>query len=210
MIAACTYGLAYWGLRRSLARFPWTLSHWVRGTQGLEPAFPSLGWPYNRLSPKFFPDLGISIPNAILTSLLVPWWYYVVLSFIEGPGKLEAAQAIYSFSMVPIIGGRLLIYLTGYAPPISFRGRIITGRWIIPGYDQVFVAPLLALIAGIWLPKVLTDRGFGFVEALAVSLIWVLFLILIWGPSLKTWRLTGSHRIIAPLGSKSGPFVRVG
>jgi hypothetical protein len=209
-IAACTYGLAYWGLRRSLERFPWTLSLWARGGQGLEPASLLQGWPFNRLAPKFFPDLGISIPNAILTSLLVPWWYFVGISFVQGPDKFEAAQAIYSILMVPIIGGRSLIYLYGYAPPISFRGRIVTGRWIIPGYDQVFVAPLLALIAGIWLPKVLIGRGFGIVEAHAISLIWVYFLILIWSPSLKTWRLTGNHRIMGPVASKSGPYVRVG
>jgi hypothetical protein len=129
---------------------------------------------------------------------------------LEGPDKFEAAPIICTFLMLPSIGGRLLIYLNGYAPPISFRGRIVTGRWIIPGYDQVFVAPLLALIAGSWLPKVLINRGFGFVEANTISLIWVYFLILILGPSLKTWRLTGNHRIMAPAAPKSGPYVRVG
>jgi hypothetical protein len=209
MAAACTYGLAYWGLRDSLARFPWTLSPWMRAMQGLEPMqFQS--WPYNKLAPKFIPDLGITLPNAILTSLLVPWWYFVALSFIKGPGKFEAAPHIYFIVAIPLIAGRLLIYASGFAPPISFLGRIVTGRLLIPGYDQVFVAPLLALIVAIWLPKILIDQGFGFVEARAVSLVWVYFIILILGPSLKTWRLTGNHRIMSPVATKSGLYVRVG
>ena len=36
----------------------------------------------------------------------------------------------------------------GYVPPTTFWAPIITGRWIIPGYDQVFVAPICTFLVG--------------------------------------------------------------
>ena len=36
----------------------------------------------------------------------------------------------------------------GYQSPISFWGRIRTFRWIIPGYDQVYVGPICSLAGG--------------------------------------------------------------
>src|SRR5205807_2369048 len=38
---------------------------------------------------------------------------------------------------------RAFAYLARTRPPISWRGRLVKGRWIIPGYDRVWVAPLM-------------------------------------------------------------------
>jgi energy-coupling factor transporter ATP-binding protein EcfA2 len=50
---------------------------------------------------------------------------------------------------------RLYRYRVGHASPISFLGRLFTGRWIIPGYDRVFLAPLAALFTVAGLPPLL-------------------------------------------------------
>ena len=44
---------------------------------------------------------------------------------------------------------RLLIYTGPFRPPISLRGRIATGRWVIPGYDYVLLAPLCTLLTAL-------------------------------------------------------------
>jgi hypothetical protein len=40
--------------------------------------------------------------------------------------------------------GRGFLYEYGFAPPISLWGRFLHFRWVIPCYDQLFVAPLCA------------------------------------------------------------------
>src|SRR5262249_11051232 len=90
------------------------------------------------------------------------------------------------------------VYTGGYKPPISFFGRLATGRLFIHGYDQVLVAPLLAAAMCIMLPFLgiwglrLDDR---LVFPATVTL--ALFILLAMGPDLLTWRLTGNHRINA-------------
>jgi hypothetical protein len=90
---------------------------------------------------------------------------------------------------------RIVIYVAGYAPPISIFGRVATGRWIIPGYDVVFIAPLAA-VAAAWL-IMLTGEAAGIAIALYAPLaagaaVW---LALALPPRRETWQLTGHHRI---------------
>ena len=75
-------------------------------------------------------------------------------------------------------------------------GRLAHGRLIIPGYDKVFVAPLLAMLACLTIISLpywtgISER-FAIPGALTISW-WIIYGM---GPSLDAWRLTGNHRIV--------------
>jgi len=193
-----TYCLAYVGLQRSLRRFPWndTWLETLKAKMSCGVNASALGWPFGRLAPAIEESWRIPLRHAVLVSLLCGWWVFALVSLIPGPEDRANAMMIATICgmvLVPIV--RLAVYCDGYAPPISLGGRILTGRWLIPGYDQVFVAPLLAALLGAmllwvcWLYGV--DLLFGGPPALSVSLVLVLGM----GPTLKEWRLTGNHRI---------------
>jgi hypothetical protein len=103
---------------------------------------------------------------------------------------------------------RVVIHCDGYAPPISFLGRLATGRWIIPCYDQVFAAPLLAAATGYALGTLSAYLGLDPLFSHPVVVAVVLFICLGLGPSLTDWRLTGEHRLVE--GSLRSGAVKVG
>jgi hypothetical protein len=74
-------------------------------------------------------------------------------------------------------------------------GRIFTLRWIVPGYDQALVGPLIAGVLAIGMPWLLSPVDLPISASLGLSLSVVLFVSLAAPPSLARWHLTGSHRI---------------
>ena len=88
-----------------------------------------------------------------MTGLLSGWWLFVLAHIVkevdgEAHGKSFDGGA-YAIALPLAIAARLFIYCNGYLPPISLTGRLATGRWLNPGYDQIFVAPLLAALVGV-------------------------------------------------------------
>jgi hypothetical protein len=195
--AAVSYACAWLGLRASLAHFPWG-----RTSEALQRVFLSkaLGWPYDHLGPQS-PDLRtLPIHDTLQTGALGGWWFFA-LSY-HNQGAFDADAMNYLVFLFFFLGGaaaRVLIYVYGYPPPLSILGRLAHGRLIIPAYDQVFVAPLLALLVGSAVPVV---PGLADVPSLVVTPIgfavtwWILFGM---GPSLQLWRLTGNHRVVPGL-----------
>ena len=82
-----------------------------------------------------------------------------------------------------------------YYPPISIFGRIATGRLIIPGYDNVLIAPLAAFIASLSV-RYLLILGMPPPLAFAITTFLILLPFLMFGPSLWRWHLVGTHRIV--------------
>lgn len=213
--ALLAYLVACLGLRRSFSLFPWDES-WIKELdialgKSNKVQSGAVGWPYSRLAPKY-PGSETRTPlhHALLLSGLVGWSFYVAFALSPRPaGDLDEGLLLFLglvFASAPIV--RLFIYANGYLPPISFLGRLATFRWIIPGYDQIFVAPLLALMAGSALEITGTLIGVDPLMARPVNIAVILAICLGLGPSLKTWRLTGNHRIaITTLRAES---VRVG
>lgn len=217
-VEALGYAVAWLGLRREMARFPWE-STWVADFYGRGGFTASLesknrdmaGWPFGKLGPKF-PGRPIVIPlhHALLIGLVVGAWVFALMSHIptmNGPDR----QGLYAMSLpvllfAPLI--RVAVYCEGYWQPISFWGRLMTGRWIIPGYDQVLVAPLLALAIGSLFLALAASHELEPSMTAAVVTAMTLFICLGLGPSLRAWRLTGHHRITDG-GQKAGG-VKVG
>lgn len=152
----------------------------------------TLGWPYDLMGPVSSP----AKPNrewTIAIALLTGWWSFSVIQQItDGPEFLWLMISIglWVVSFVPTSK-----CLSGHASPINIWGRIRTGRWIIPGYDKIFLSPLvvgffLALSAclAIFSPQAVALNS-GITAMLSV------FFTIYLSPDLNEWRLTGHHRI---------------
>jgi hypothetical protein len=209
ILAAITYGVAYVGLGRSLERFPWTFD--IRAFTGVLPRpgqYPRqetrsqvLGPPFDQLAPSV-DTFRLTLPHGIVRSLLLGWWVFLILNRIEwallhqkNPEELNSLTPTYILTGFLLVG-RLIAYEPfRYLSPISLAGRFATGRWIIPAYDRVFLAPALMVAAVCLVPRVLIGAGIGYplVNALTSSI--VASIALTAGPSVRRWILTGGHRI---------------
>jgi hypothetical protein len=196
------YGLAYLGYRRSLRRWPWparSLFVYDLYRTGLKPnpdAPPSgrFGWPFERLAPQF-PLAPASIPTreAILVPILVGWWVYASLALKPAAGPHTVSIVFMVASLGSLL--RLLLYVPGYEPPVSFLGRIATNRLIIPSFDQVFVTPLVAFAMSLAVPFWLGGSGVPWEAGTSIALTVVLLVLFLGGPSRQRWWLTAQARM---------------
>ncbi len=209
--ASVTYVAAFLGLRASLASFPWEgtplFSRFQRrmqqelkskesAGQNPGPNQGTLGWPFDHLGPPHLDLTGFDRRDRLLAGLLLGWWFYVFYSLARSADSdWYGAHVCYSIFLVLGIAFRVAIYCNGYLPPLSLLGRLGHGRPIIPGYDQVFIAPLLALAVGAAVPLVPWATGLDPLIAVPSAVVLTTWILLLMGPSLQTWRLTGYHRI---------------
>jgi hypothetical protein len=197
--------LAHLVVARSLIGFPWDLGDSMRALK--RQPLAGVPWPLNRIGPAE-PRKPIPAEVGFAGALLVGWWAYVLLSDLAELDMLrEFVLPLIVIKQIPVLGAaaalaRLLIYCAFYWPPISWRGRLFTGRWIIPTYDYVLIAPLLMFGASYYLPRLLA-------ESLPLPLVGAITLALIAaigfnaGPTLRHWQLTGHHRLVP--GSRREP-----
>jgi hypothetical protein len=210
-VLAAAYLLVHEGLWRSLARFPWA----AEGYSGEQDANvrqeeqfgPPCGWPYDRFLRDVKMATAIGRTDAVLISMLVGWWVYALEDWAPAWFQPQSVIPIlFQFTMV----GRGFRYFQGYAPPISLSGRILTFRWIIPGYDRALVAFALLILA---FPAVVTLGillGVTARQGLPVIAAVMVLITLITPPTLRNWRLTGGHRLVAAIPKASRDFVQVG
>jgi hypothetical protein len=192
---AGTYALAYLGLRVSLARLPWEGSV-ISPLLGTRAARQPLGWPYDRLGP--LTRGPVPLRDALLTGALAGWWFFAGhYHFRTLPDAAGNQNVMYLVFLGAGVLVRLALYCDGHVPPISLMGRLMHGRWIIPGYDQVFIAPLLAGLVAVAarFASASTEIPPIVVTSVAFALTWSILLGV--GPTLQAWRLTGNHRIVA-------------
>lgn len=223
-IAAAYYPLTWLAVRRSLQRFPWQktqLSEAIDKSITRNSAQNSLGWPYNALAPQPPSDI-ISRHDAICLSLLVGWWH---LSILWG-SDVEVRLGLILFPLMfllfaPLI--RVAVYQQGYRSPIDLWGRLRTGRLIIPAYDCVWIGSLVAWIVGIGLysktialaaivsgpgtllPRWMLDSRqlYGWqINLVPLGTTLAMMSLLLIGPGLRRWQLTGQHRMVFALARK--------
>jgi hypothetical protein len=215
------------GFSKALRTFPWDLP-WQADFQsfksiGDEEKRRRLGWPYDQMKPTE-PKRTIPLSDGICLSLLTGWLWLVVLKHLDPqpraflPGGV--IMATFGFGVV-----RLAQYALSHRSPISFFGRLFTLRWIIPGYDQIFVAPFIASAMAVAIQGtavfLLNPRGMRLAAnpwpGIAISCLGVtvcLLILLVAGPQLESWRMTGKHRIVFDLNAierakKDGDFVEL-
>ena len=192
--------LAYLGLPRSLAAFPWeTATFWkIAGLTKSGPtpstALSTLGWPSTcRPRPT---TLQLSSRQAVLIAALAGWWAFAVFQARKRAGP---RAMIFGLTALLCVSGRLVLYCWNYRPPISLWGRIRTLRWIIPRYDYVFLAPLCTAMVAVAAPFAAAAIGLGEEIAIPISLTLVLLITSAQEQTLRDWRLTGHHRIVPGL-----------
>ncbi len=212
IVLAITFPLVLVGLRRSLEPSCWP--SFALSTRSLSEnkkrASKELGWPFGLLGPKAAPRL-VRWPDTLAIALLSGWFLHAFLSHIPlSPAQDRGITPIVSFGLALLAIGRAFGYVLMYAAPISPLGRLLTGRWIIPGYDRVFLASLYAGLA-IAVGESLIFR-FAVPSALGQPVVVALcgFLLLAVGPTYRNWQLTGEHRInSSSVCTKAGPYVEV-
>lgn len=159
-----------------------------------------LGWPFERLAPQSDPN-PIRGGWIIAVAFLAGWWSFVMLSFlppsVRRVDEIVGPLAILAAVVVGFACLRVARYVVGYLPPINLLGRLFTFRWIIPGYDVIFLAPLLmaALYAlSLW---IIVEFNVPIRLGLPITVFLEALAFLACPPSLHRWRLTGNHRIIS-------------
>lgn len=206
------------GLRRSLRRFPWELDwlapvvHWLKSDKiAYEASMPSgCGWPFDKLSlVRMKPSpFELTRREALLIGPLVGWWLYALEGgFADPEDRIKFAAFVASIGIWMLGLSRFVNYVNGYLPPISFLGRLATFRWIIPGYDIIFIAPLCTLVFPLAVLGASVAWGVNAEAIGPICLALGLFITFNMGPDLKRWQLTGRHRVIP---TKSNELVKVG
>ena len=186
VILIAVYPVEHLAIRHSLKSFPW------------EPQVPKhavpLGWTFQRLGPE---PTTIRVPffDALIVSLLMGAAVFVVLSksVAETRSTLEGG-----FALAGIIAAliRFGIY-SGGTSTLGIFTRLVTGRLVIPGYDQILVAPFLITTLLVAASVLATQRSIQPVEAGALGAV-VIFVLLGVGPSLRSFRLVGTYSISRP------------
>ncbi|HJN09805.1 MAG: hypothetical protein QGH33_06430 [Pirellulaceae bacterium] len=234
---ACLIGcylLAAIGIQRSLRQFPWSTSLHALGRvwremqannpptkqqtkswNELEVHPKTLGWPYSLLNAEPAQP-NTSRADRVVIGLLAGWLLFAlaVCPDADDADRLHGTTFLLGYVTFGCIFGRLFSYCVNHWPPISLWGRLWTGRWIIPGYDKVFIAPLLTAVVG-WGGLILASSLTGGEQpwfALACGGLFALTLIIatVMGPSHQRWKLTAPCRTgQMTIGSSGKLFERI-
>jgi hypothetical protein len=213
-VATLFYLIAYEGVRRGLAQFPWQPRKLVRGNTDLmtgQTPDEHCGWPHDRMMREVLEYRRLSRIDALICCMLASWWLVVLSSFIRAENDRAGLLVIPFFAALTISWiGRLVLYVKGYMTPITLWGRIWTFRWVIPGYDYVLIGPFCAFLAGTLSLGALNYFRVPLALCLSVATGVTALVGLILPPRLRRWRLTGRHRIVPDLTQGSTNFVKVG
>jgi hypothetical protein len=209
--------VVWYGHRKSLRAFPWWPGRAgaagsmppARARSWLEvevripalaytPAVQSsdLGWPFQWLSPK---TAHAPIPTSTSRALsaLFGWWAYCAIVSLE----LPPSSAVLLFFGVIAAFLRLAIYCSGVVPPFNLRGRLASGRIIVPGFDRVWVTPLLVVALATAGGVAVGHAGQWYAAVTACTVALLCFALLSGGPTMQAWLLTGQHRYRSPIRS---------
>ena len=201
--------LVVWhGHRQCLKAFPWDFLSVINRPTGSvlqteiridlnnrnsSSAQAGLGWPYMALSPKIRP-VTVSHLTSVCLGTLFGWWSYC---FIECARPDPLPELLMLFSFITAFF-RLATYVNGTTSPFSLWSRIVWGRILVPGFDKIFLTPLLAVVVGV-LGGMLVKHSGDWVpvtESCIFGLIW--YVLFAGGPTLRNWILTGQHGFRSP------------
>lgn len=184
LIVVAMYPIEHLAIRQSFKAFPW------------EPLVPRhavpLGWSFERLGPGPV-KLHVSAFDALIVSLLVGLTVYLAFlkSFVEF--RVELVPILVVVGCVAAFT-RLGIYWEGISNPLGIFTRFSTGRLIIPRFDQIFIAPLLAVVVVLATWKL--SKYFPIQPVVAGASATLVSLILLgMGPSLSRFRLVGTFNV---------------
>ena len=207
-VLALVYVVAAHGIARSLESF----ENWDFDQIGKYPLLLNnerlsrnheLGWPFRALAP-LTGDFVVSRNWAAVLSLLAGWCFLAAIIWVAHSQsqrvtvfhKHESIIVIFYAALLATMSAvfRLIAFVGEHMPPISLWARLRTMRWIIPGYDVVFVAPLLILLLNAIAITIVHWHPWTVIIAAPLLVAGSLFLALICPPTYANWHLTGQHR----------------
>lgn len=200
-LAAVSYAAAAVGFRRSLWRFPWLPDVAAKARQRVSEA-QTLGWPFDRLVPLPAPPLLLPTWDGIARGLLTGWVLFAVGFQLDrgepnthGEPPSMIVQLVFFIVLIAAIS-RLGAYVKDCLPPISLPGRLATGRLVIPRYDVIFVAPVLAVAAAAVGPVCAAALGQPAYLGSAIGSGVAFAVLLTMGPERARWQLTAPARLV--------------
>jgi hypothetical protein len=126
----------------------------------------------------------------------VAWWTYCVTWRFWLPTAtmldLAALTIVMGLSAALL---RFLVYRSGSSPPLSLAGRWRTGRWVIPGYDTVYLMPLLTLAASVASAAALIILGASPPVAAGITFGLTITVAIMLPPTRARWLLTSPRHI---------------
>ena len=203
-----------WGWRRTLRDYPWEAAPSSQFqydvTKNQEADASCACWPL------VHPWRGTTIAplidwrGTLLLATFFSWFAATAALTINAvelydAGRFNRPAVDVAHRALPLVAGgvgviaglmRLYRYAIWCAWPISLRGRMSTGRLIIPEYDKIFVAKLMAIAAGVLLPQILLPLGFPAAATAFVTMFAIVLAAAGLGPTLTTWSLTGEYRML--------------
>ena len=151
-------------------------------------------FPYNMIREPVS-RFRFSISLAILVSCGTSMILYAIS--IDSRG-IDQADEIppwgFAVFLAAIPALRLFLYGFGRRAPLSLRGRFVHRYWIIPGYDQIFVAPIVVFLVGQLAYLVGMESGLKPPSAFLVALAPSLYLSLRMRPFVDEWICTGDYQ----------------
>lgn len=186
----------------TLKEYPWNQDEWLKHNSdnltNKNRSIHKVGWPYFFLSPETPIKASRKKWPLVFLCAIITWWLHAGMTFIstfDSGLKNNSLCFIVVIFITSIVVLCRLLFLQNTASPISFFGKIFSGHWLIPKFDKIFVAPIVAILICIiaisFMPK---NTGYAIlVSDLAI------FLILLSGfaipPSLTAWTYTGGFRL---------------
>jgi hypothetical protein len=197
VVAAFACVVSHVGTRQMLRMFPFhsRIQEWLKLSPQSTDREASAGWPLSTIEHGRW-SWSMSHARAACVALCVGWLQFCLqFQFRDLPKLANVYMTLYLWVVIFFVLGRLWLYCMGYAPPISFLGRLATGRLVIPGYDIVLLAPLVTAVVAYVLPEILAAVGMHPSTVFPVSSSVVAWLALALPPAREAWHLTGHHRV---------------
>lgn len=191
-------GIGTFGIHSYFAKFPWNTPWWnedllaVLKQRAKERRI--ILWPFRELSADSVFSSGLEV--GLLMSILFFVYAHVInwIAYKTDNDRLTPLFYIVPLFLAPFF--RSFAYIAQHHPPISFFGRICTGRLIIPKYDVVFLAPIATLLAGVFAPYLLKMIAVPNYIAYELAGSLSIFMALAFPPTFEKWHFTGQHRIV--------------
>ncbi|MBL7214776.1 MAG: hypothetical protein ISS71_03750 [Phycisphaerae bacterium] len=201
MVLISLTSIGLWGVHCYFKQFPWNTPWWNKNQvdELKQQAITQrvIQWPFRELNITNIFSAGVE--TGVILAILFFMYAHTINWLVYNMENERITAFIYAIPIIFLPIFRFTSYAIKYRPPISFLGRFRTGRLIIPGYDKVYIGPIVILLAGIFMPFLLKILAIPNHITYELSASICIFLAFACPPNFEKWHYTGHHRILKPL-----------